>query len=131
VPIYTHAAEMHVAQMSGYTVPEWACIPNDLVRSVTGDERVADGVRIIETPGHTPGHLSVVVDALDDPVVIAGQCVDKTEEVVEHKVAADNMRDDTHLEAGQQSLERLLSLNPRRVVVAHDARSWLPAERTP
>lgn len=131
VPIYTHAAEIEAAQTFGYTVPEWAFIPDDLVRRVSGDERIADGVRIIETPGHTPGHLSVVVETVDGPVVIAGQCVYKTDEVVEQRVAPDNMHDDTFLDTGQQSLERLLSLNPRRVVVAHDDRSWTPPTRTP
>jgi Metallo-beta-lactamase superfamily len=32
---------------------------------------VADGVRAVSTPGHTPGHVSVVVDG-DPPLVIAG-----------------------------------------------------------
>ena len=130
VPIYTHAAELEVAQTSGYTVPEWAHIPDDSVRLVRGDEEVADGVRIVETPGHTPGHMSVVVETADGPVVIAGQCVYKTDEIVERRVAADNMHDDAFLDAGQQSLERLLSLAPRAVVVAHDVRSWPRTEPT-
>jgi N-acyl homoserine lactone hydrolase len=131
VPIYTHAAEIEVAQTFGYTAPEWAAIPDDLVRLVRGDEQVADGVRIIETPGHTPGHMSVVVETADGPVVIAGQCVYKTDEMVEQPVAADNMHDDTFLDVGQQSLERLLALTPCEVVVAHDVRSWMPTEPTP
>jgi glyoxylase-like metal-dependent hydrolase (beta-lactamase superfamily II) len=131
VPIYAHAAEIEVAQTSGYTVPEWAYIADDLVRRVRGDEQVADGVRIIETPGHTPGHVSVVVETADGPVVIAGQCVYKTDEIVEQRVAEDNMHDDTFVEAGQQSLERLLSLAPREIVVAHDVRPWPPTEPTP
>ena len=131
VPIYTHAAEIEAAQTFGYTVPEWAFIPDDLVRTVRGDERIADGVRIIETPGHTPGHMSVVVETAEGQVVIAGQCVYKTDEMVEQRVAADNMHDDTFLEVGQQSLERLLSLAPRQVVVAHDVRSWPPTDDTP
>jgi len=131
VPIYAHAAEIEVARTFGYTVPEWADIPDDLVRLVRGEEQVADGVRIIETPGHTPGHVSVVVETADGPVVIAGQCVYKTVEIVEQRVAADNMHDDTFLDAGQQSLERLLSLAPRQVVVAHDVQSWPPTAPTP
>jgi glyoxylase-like metal-dependent hydrolase (beta-lactamase superfamily II) len=129
VPIYTQGAEIEAAEAFGYTVPEWAFIPDGSIRTVRGDERVTDGVRIIETPGHTPGHQSVVVDTADGPVVIAGQCVYHTDEVVERQVAPDNMHDDSFLDAGQQSLERLLSLEPREVVVAHDVRAW-PAALT-
>ena len=124
VPIYTQGAEIEAAEAFGYTVPEWAFIPDGSIRTVRGDERVTDGVQIIESPGHTPGHQSVVVDTADGPVVIAGQCVYNTDEVVERQVAPDNMHDDTFLEAGQQSLERLLSLDPRQVVMAHDIRAW-------
>jgi hypothetical protein len=63
--------------------------------------------------------------------VIAGQCVYKTDELVEQPVALDNMHDDSFVNVGQQSLERLLSLVPRRVVMAHDVRSWLPTEHAP
>jgi N-acyl homoserine lactone hydrolase len=125
VPIYTQATEIDAAQAVGYTVPKWAFIPEPSVRRVRGDERVTDGVRIIETPGHTPGHQSVVVETTDGPVIIAGQCAYKTDEVVQRRVAPDNMHDDSFLDAGQQSLERLLSLHPRQIVVAHDARPWL------
>jgi hypothetical protein len=51
--------------------------------------------------------------------------------MVEQRVAADNMHDDTFLDVGQQSLERLLSLAPRQVVVAHDLRSWPTTDHTP
>jgi N-acyl homoserine lactone hydrolase len=129
VPIYTQAAEIEAAQAFGYTVPEWASIPDQAVRRVRGDEHVTDGVRIIETPGHTPGHQSVVVDTADGPVVIAGQCVYTTDEVVERQVAPDNMHNDAFLDAGQQSLERLLSLDPRQIVMAHDDRVWPATEQ--
>jgi N-acyl homoserine lactone hydrolase len=124
IPIYTQAAEIEAAETFGYTVPEWAFIPHRSIRRVRGDERVTDGVRIIETPGHTPGHQSVVVETADGPVVIAGQCVYKTDELGQQQVALDNMHDDTFLDAGKQSLERLLSLKARQVVVAHDVRAW-------
>lgn len=130
VPIYTQSAEIEAAQTFGYTVPEWANIPDHSLRRVRGDERVTDGVHIIETPGHTPGHQSVVVETANGPVVIAGQCAYKTDEVVEQRVAADNMHDDTFVDAGQQSLERLLSLDPQQVVVAHDVRPWLVTTNT-
>jgi N-acyl homoserine lactone hydrolase len=39
---------------------------------VEGEHTVAEGVRVIPTPGHTPDHQSVVVEDGDRTVVIAG-----------------------------------------------------------
>ena len=80
---------------------------------------------LVETPGHTPGHQSLVVETADGRVVIAGQCIYGTDEVVEQRIARDNMHDDSFVDAGQESLDRLLALDPRYLVAAHDARPWL------
>jgi len=45
------------------------------VREITGDLELEPGVRVIETPGHTIGHLSVVVDTPEGRVVIAGDAL--------------------------------------------------------
>lgn len=124
VPIFVHRAEIQAfATLEHYTVPEWAAVPNEHLRTVHGDELLADGVTIVETPGHTPGHQSLVVETASGRTVIAGQCVYKLTEVVERTVAPDNMHDDAHVAAGQQSLERLLALCPCSIVAAHDAGS--------
>jgi|tagenome__1003787_1003787.scaffolds.fasta_scaffold20952239_3 N-acyl homoserine lactone hydrolase len=36
------------------------------------DEQILDGLRVVPTPGHSPGHQSVVVDTEDGRVVLAG-----------------------------------------------------------
>jgi N-acyl homoserine lactone hydrolase len=125
VPIYAQATEIEAACTSGYTVPEWAFIPEDALRVLHGDELLIDGVRIVATPGHTPGHQSLVVETADGPIVLGGQCVYNTDEIAEEQVAADNIHDETFIEAARGSLERLLALHPRQVVVAHDARPWV------
>jgi N-acyl homoserine lactone hydrolase len=40
-----------------------------------GDAEIADGVRAITTPGHTPGHQSVMVDTMTGRYCIAGDAV--------------------------------------------------------
>jgi N-acyl homoserine lactone hydrolase len=40
-----------------------------------GDAEIADGVKVITTPGHTPGHQSVVVDTAGGRYCIAGDAV--------------------------------------------------------
>ena len=54
VPIYVQAAETEMAQTFGYTVPEWAAIPEDALRTVHGDEVLADVVRYRERGYHYP-----------------------------------------------------------------------------
>ena len=39
---------------------------------VDGDTPLRDGVRIVSTPGHTPGHQSVLVEGGDESVLITG-----------------------------------------------------------
>jgi glyoxylase-like metal-dependent hydrolase (beta-lactamase superfamily II) len=36
------------------------------------DREVAPGIRVVHTPGHTPGHRSVLVQAGDDVILLTG-----------------------------------------------------------
>jgi glyoxylase-like metal-dependent hydrolase (beta-lactamase superfamily II) len=40
--------------------------------TVDGDRRLAAGVRLVATPGHTPGHQSVLLTSGDEPVLFTG-----------------------------------------------------------
>ena len=44
------------------------------VNALDGDAEILPGLRVIATPGHTPGSQTVLVDTPDGPVVIAGMC---------------------------------------------------------
>jgi len=44
----------------------------DLLDLDPADREVAAGLRVVHTPGHTPGHRSVVLEAGEDRVVITG-----------------------------------------------------------
>lgn len=45
------------------------------VRPVTADCEIADGIRVMHTPAHTSGGLSVAVDTAEGTAVITGFCV--------------------------------------------------------
>jgi len=47
----------------------------DRVRHLDGDSVLATGVRAFMTPGHTRGHMSVLVEAPDGPWVVAGDAL--------------------------------------------------------
>jgi glyoxylase-like metal-dependent hydrolase (beta-lactamase superfamily II) len=45
------------------------------IDAVEGESEPVPGVRILPTPGHTPGHVSVRVEGADGPIVILGDVV--------------------------------------------------------
>jgi N-acyl homoserine lactone hydrolase len=69
-----------------------------------GDAEIVPGVRVVTTPGHTPGHQSVLVDTDDGLVVVGGDVAYK-------------WPDFDASESGQ----KLLALWPRRIWLAHEA----------
>ena len=47
----------------------------DLAKPVEGPTEVCEGVRLISTPGHTPGHCSVIVESKGESAMITGDFV--------------------------------------------------------
>jgi N-acyl homoserine lactone hydrolase len=119
-PVHVQAAEHEAAQVAGYTVPEWAAIPERRRRLVDGDEEIAEGVRLLATPGHTPGHQSIVIEAGDERVVLAAQCAFRATEVRSAEPAASNLHDAGWRGAARDSLHRIRELGPSRVHLSHD-----------
>ena len=47
----------------------------DLVDLVSGETELLPGIRLVPTPGHTPGHMSIRLDAPDRALVVLGDVV--------------------------------------------------------
>jgi N-acyl homoserine lactone hydrolase len=121
VPVWVRADEVEAARTEGYTVPEWATIPPERLRLAADGEEIASGVRLVATPGHTPGHQSVVVTDRDGNYhIVAGQCCHSGKEWAAGAPAATDMYDPGLVRAGIDSLERLLELAPVAVFFSHD-----------
>ena len=101
VPIYVQRVEREAAREPGYTIPEWVAFEGATYVELEGAAEIVAGVRVLPTPGHTPGHQSVVVETDDGPVVVAGD--------VAYRWA--------DFEAVAQPI---LALQPRRVWLAHE-----------
>ena len=83
----------------------------------------AGDVRIIPTPGHTPGHVSVVLDEGEQLVLFAGDAT-YTEQILLEQ-AVDGVAPDE--QAARETLARLLELTRERPTVylpAHDPDAW-------
>jgi N-acyl homoserine lactone hydrolase len=119
-PVYVQAAEFEAAQTTAYTVPEWAAIPPDRLRLVHGDEEIAAGVSLVFTPGHSPGHQSVLVDSNEGRIVLAAQCAFRAAELRTGKPASSNSHSDAFSDAAEKSLARILAMAPITVHLSHD-----------
>ena len=118
--IAVQAAEISVAAEPHYTVAEWAAIPDERAWILDGDDDLATGVRALWTPGHTPGHQSIVMTADDAVVVVAAQCLYRRT-AWDTAPETGNLHDQSWLDAAADSLNRLRSLDPTRVLLSHDA----------
>ncbi len=119
-PVWVTEAEVVAAAEPFYTVPDWAAIEEPRLRIATDGVEIAERVRLLHTPGHTPGHQSVMFDGPDGVEIIAGQACFSCSEFASARPAETDMHDETWLEAGQQSVARLVALQPTAVHFSHD-----------
>jgi len=119
-PVYVQAAEHEAAGVAGYTVPGWATIPEHRLRLVDGDQEIAEGIHLLATPGHTPGHQSVLIEAGDDRVLLAAQCAFAADELRTGRPAVSNLYDETWEAPARRSLGRVRGLAPVTCHLSHD-----------
>ena len=100
---------------AAYTVPALVDFAGATYELLDGEHELAAGVTILPTPGHVDGHQSVVLRCDDGTVILAGQT---------HETAAQWAADRT-----SPWMARLLALDPRQVLFAHDATVWRPEHR--
>ena len=106
VPIHVQQAELDLGLREGHTIVEWVDFPEARYEAVEGDREIVEGVSVLATPGHTPGHQSVTVRTGDGLVLIVGQ-------------AAQDARSFATGEA-DESVRRLRELNADRIHFSHD-----------
>ena len=101
IPIYVQRRELEAAREPDYTIREWVEFDGATYVELDGEAEIVPGVRVLPTPGHTPGHQSVLVDTDDGLVVVAGDVAYRWE--------------DFDAAAGP-----LLGLGARRIWLAHE-----------
>jgi N-acyl homoserine lactone hydrolase len=106
IPTYVQRAELEAAVAPDYLV-EWARFPGESYVELDGDAEVFDGISVLFTPGHSPGHQAVVVG----DTVLGGDVTYSMRELIG---------------GATDSIRRIHALRPRRVYLAHHRDPWLP-----
>jgi len=127
VPIYVQAVEYRAAQQPKFTIAAWVTFPGAVYHQLNGETELAAGVSVVPTPGHTPGHQSLVLETDAGRVLLAGQAVQSRADYAclhdtgELPAASAGPDDEA---AYRASAQRLLSYAARRVYFSHDEAVW-------
>ena len=103
-PIHVQRAEREAARADDYTIRDWVEFEGATYIEHDGEAGIVPGVRVVPTPGHTPGHQSVLVETDDGLIVVAGDVGYSWKQF-----------------DASESGRRLLSLEPRRIWLSHQA----------
>ena len=123
-PFYIQRPELARARREERTTAEWFDFAGARFELLDGDAEIAEGVRVVATPGHTVGHQSVFVDTADGGAVMIGDAA-YTSEIYRDVDKADlSMWRGQHSNRRQwtSSLNKLHALHPHAVHFCHDTR---------
>ena len=124
-PTLVQRAEYEAAQEPAYTVPDWVTFPDACFQLLDGETEVLPDLTIVPTPGHTPGHQSLLVDTGEGRIIIAGQAAYTANEFARpEEPHPRGLAGAWDRERCLESLQRLSSLHPRRVYFSHDPSIW-------
>lgn len=134
LPLFTHAAIVMTTRERAEPKPlyfgtarpmDW---PAATYRLIDHDTPVCDGLTLVPTPGHTPGHLSALVDLPEDRrLILAADAINRASEPAEGFADADDPA------AAQASVNYLLSLaGPDAVLIyGHEPAQWPMLPKAP
>ncbi|SCG54419.1 MBL fold metallo-hydrolase [Micromonospora coxensis] len=82
------------------------------LRVVDGDTDLTPGVRVLSTPGHTPGHQSVLVDSGDERLLLTGDLLVHMVQLVAPDLAYAHEQDPSTARTSRTTLLHTLAASP-------------------
>lgn len=124
-PILVQPAELAAAREPDYTVAEAIDLQDGRYDERAGEHEPLPGIRVIPTPGHSPGHQSVAIDTPDGLLLLAGQTFRQASDFARALTALRLERaGDPGAPSYPEWLPRLMELDPWRVAFGHDHAVW-------
>ena len=90
------------------------------IDAVSGEKKLSENLRVIETLGHTPGSISVLAETEEGLVACIGDAAIVREDLLEFRVPS-VVTKNISPEVSVNSLKRIAALNPIMVIPGHDA----------
>lgn len=85
-----------------------------------GDAEIMEGLAVLDTPGHTPGHMSLMVELPETgPVLLAADVGDLMENF-EEEVLPGEAADDADALASIRRVNRLMAERDAMLMLTHD-----------
>jgi N-acyl homoserine lactone hydrolase len=119
--VYVQRAEYERRHRYADTPAAWLEYAGARYELLDGEREIVPGVRVITTPGHTPGHQSVEVDTSAGPALLTGDAC-WTVRMFEGEAPLEGMMEDDATFG--RSLQKMRGLKPASVHFCHDNRSW-------
>src|SRR5262245_4671234 len=121
-PIYVQRLELEAAREPDYTNPAGTHdFPGARLEVIDGEAEPLPGIRILPTPGHSPGHQSLAVSTGSGWLILAGQ-VFTTASEFGFALFSDRLARAGKPPIGRVPdwMARVVALDPSRVYFAHD-----------
>jgi N-acyl homoserine lactone hydrolase len=126
-PILVQAAELEAAHGDDYTIAEDVDLGEGRYEIRNGEHEPLLGIRVLPTPGHSPGHQSVAIDTDAGRLMLAGQVFrgasDFVRALTAYRLSLDGFENPPTWPAW---MPRFLELEPYRVAFGHDLAVWQP-----
>jgi N-acyl homoserine lactone hydrolase len=117
--------ELAAARGPEYTVPEDIDLDGGRWEERAGEHEPLPGIRVIPTPGHSPGHQAVSIETEAGPLLLAGQTFRQASDFARAVTALRlDLEGYPDPPAYPEWLPRLLDLQPYRVAFGHDHAVW-------
>ena len=117
--IFVQSNELSVARLPRYTVAEWFDYDGAPINAVSGDLEIGAGITLLASPGHTPGHQSVLVETVGGNILIAAQAAYNADEYQRGGDPVEQAHEGLK-EQYLQSISRLKSVAAEEVYFSHD-----------
>ena len=126
VPIFAQKAEIaHARSDDEYThLPHVIDFSGARVEEIDGEAEPWPGIRIVPTPGHSPGHQSLAVDTREGRVILAGQALSFSSEYARHRYSHGLALVGEPHGPYPEWIATFNKLDPVRVHFAHDRAVW-------
>lgn len=119
-PLIVHEKEVECCKRLYWPEYADAFISTQDIDALSGPRQLTGHVRVIETPGHTPGSITVVAKTVEGLVACVGDAVIVKDDLLKLRppsVVTKNIAPEVSVE----SLRKIASLKPVLVIPGHDA----------